>query len=130
MHKKGLLPYTVSNNLNKVNKYFSKGRDTLKDEYLKKTIDDIYGSSPSIKATLKFVKGESIYKVDQKLQNENHNNLANKLLKSIAGGDNTYYVNLKLNKNQIQDCKLLGECFIINMPDCEVEFNSKAKKNW
>ncbi|MEO9501713.1 MAG: GLPGLI family protein [Polaribacter sp.] len=125
--QEGIVIYTVNNNMDKANEYLSKARDTIKNKYLKKTMDEIYGSSPSINSTLKFVNGESMYQVEQKLKNEIDNNLANKLMKSFAGGDNIYYVNLKEDKNQIQECTLLGECFIINMHSVKWNLTQKQK---
>ena len=63
--QEGIVTYSVSNNLEKVNSYFNEGRDTLKNNYLKSTLDDIYGPSLSIKSILKFTKSESIYKIEQ-----------------------------------------------------------------
>lgn len=102
--QEGIVTYSVSNNLEKVNSYFNEGRDTLKNNYLKSTLDDIYGPSLSIKSILKFTKSESVYKIEQKLQNEKENILAYKLLHSIAGGSNLYFSNLQLEKNIIQEC--------------------------
>jgi GLPGLI family protein len=124
--QEGIITYEVRNNKDKVKNYFTKGRDTLQDKYLKKTIDDIYGSSVSIKVNLSFSQKGSIYKVEKKLQNERDNNLGFKLIRSIAGGDNIYYSNPRVN--QIQDCTLLGECFLINMPKVEWKLTQEKKK--
>jgi GLPGLI family protein len=126
--QEGIVTYSVSNNLEKVNSYFNEGRDTLKNNYLKSTLDDIYGPSLSIKSILKFTKSESVYKIEQKLQNEKENILAYKLLHSIAGGSNLYFSNLQLEKNIIQECELLGECFLIDMPKTEWILTQKQKK--
>lgn len=113
----GKITYIISQDNIKLQKYYNstKYKKFLKSRGLKigsserKTLNNAH----DIKATLVFNKKESLYDVSPSMNIEK--NKSNSVY-SEAGAESKFYYNSDINTIFEQNCKLLGDCFLIEQP--------------
>jgi GLPGLI family protein len=108
----GTVNYTSTINESKINNYFSKKREKIKVKKNVELLDKIYLNKVKTSSILKFNNEESIFNVHKKLHIKK-TDLVENLNYSWAGGSDIYYSNSKTKINLTQNCRTLGECFII-----------------
>lgn len=107
----GVIYYKSKINSKELDNYLSIKRDKLKNERVKKSLDEVFLNTKSIKSELIFSDNKGVFKVIDKLDLDNKT-LAQKILKTVSGGDKIYYYNENDKIYLIRDCEALGECFI------------------
>lgn len=108
----GTVNYTSTINEEKINNYFSKKRERIKIKKSVELLDKIYLNKVKTSSILKFNNEESVFTVHKKLHIKK-NDLVENLNYSWAGGSDIYYSNSKIKINLVQNCRTLGDCFII-----------------
>tara|TARA_R110001592_G_scaffold15229_2_gene66822 strand:- start:91 stop:549 length:459 start_codon:yes stop_codon:yes gene_type:complete len=125
----GIVHYESGISQQNINHYFSKVRNTLKKKEQIKFADNLFLNSKKVESTLRFSVKEAIYEVKKKLNLKERGNIIEKTNLISAGGLNKYYQNAKTQTLEIQNCRTLGECFIIVSKFKKWELTQETKKN-
>lgn len=116
----GKVTYAVSLNTSLKNSILKNN-----NKEVQKLLNDINKNAKTIDAELKFTNIESIYTITDKLDIKD--DLSTKISKARAGGEKIYYYNNFSNEKIVQDCDLLGECFLINLDIVKWELHNYSK---
>lgn len=123
----GEILYNVSFNTIEGNLKDNKALENA-DEKTKASLKHLFKNAKDVKAVLKFNKQESLYALDKKMRNDLVDGV--NLTISRAGGTKKFYTSKGLLevKNYEQECKILGECFLIsnNAPVWELTQETKV----
>jgi len=121
----GIIEYKSRMNKTSVDKYLKK-RDTLSNKKLIPMLNKVYLYAGSINSTLSFTNGEALFVVENKLDVD-INDLGQRVLKTVSGGEREYYFNDKNKTYLIKDCEALGECFIFDNTYLEWQLTQESK---
>lgn len=118
----GEVIYNISYNTEQINKLHSLSKKNKNKYFLK-----ILKNTKDVKGKLLFSSHTSLYNIDNNLKKENRKNEKTNLTKMKGGGENVFFVNLINNEVIKQDCKLLGECFLISNPIYKWKLSNQTK---
>ena len=108
----GIINYESKINNRQLDKYLTNERKNVNNKRVKKSLDKVFLNTKSIKSKLIFSDIKGIFNVIVKLDLDSEV-LAQKILKTVSGGDKIYYYNENNKVYLIKDCTL-GECFIFD----------------
>lgn len=124
--KQGEIIYSIELTSESIASYINSDHRKKMDKKSRIAIDKSMLNSNTAEAILKFSGEKSIYTVDLGLKNEGGRKLSSVGL--LAGSNNVYYVNSSKKENLEQDCKLMGECFLISNPVYKWSLTQETKK--
>lgn len=110
--KNGEILYKIGVSKENIKDYNEKSRKKIKNKLSIKYWDEFYQESNYTEGVLKFNGLNSSYQIKKKLDNEAKISLTT--LDIYAGGRNVYFVNMIAQETIEQNCRILGECFLIS----------------
>ncbi|MFQ3181183.1 MAG: GLPGLI family protein [Polaribacter sp.] len=96
-----------------------------KNVKMDKWMRDIFENTPDVKAFLEFNNSESLYFVEDKMQNDGK--ATYNVNKTFAGGDNKYYKNTK-TKEYFNESSTFGELLLIEIEPKKWKITQESKK--
>ncbi|UAM97894.1 GLPGLI family protein [Polaribacter litorisediminis] len=121
----GIVYYESKINGKELDKYLTTKRKNINRKGVKESLDKVFLNTTTIKSKLKFFDYKGIFKVTEKLNLEK-NELAQKVLKTVSGGSNTYYYNEIDKIYLIKEC-IIGECFIFDNKYLEWQLTQETR---
>jgi GLPGLI family protein len=96
-----------------------------KNVKMDKWMRDIFENTPDVKAFLEFNNNESLYFVEDKMQNDDK--ATYNVNRTFAGGDNRYYKNTK-TKEYFNESSTFGEVLLIEIEPKKWKITQESKK--
>ncbi|TXD67464.1 GLPGLI family protein [Polaribacter glomeratus] len=122
----GIIYYKSKINSKKLDEYLTNKRKSIKNKNVIESLDKVFLYTKSINSTISFSKGEALFVVENKLDVD-INDLGQRVLKTVSGGEREYYFNDKNKTYLIKDCEALGECFIFDNTYLEWQLTQETK---
>jgi len=100
-------------------------KNILKKTRMDKWVQNILKNTPNVNAFLSFSKEESLYKVEDEMQNDGKSIF--NMNRIFAGGDNKYYKNTA-TKEQFRESSTFGDLLLIEMLPKKWQITQETKK--
>lgn len=100
-------------------------KSDFKNAKMEKMMRDVFKNAKDVEALLEFSNGESLYYLEDKMQNDGKAQL--NINRTFAGGDNKYYKNTK-TKEYFNESSTFGELLLIEIEPKKWEITQESKK--
>jgi GLPGLI family protein len=97
------------------------------DKHTRKGLTKLYKGASDVDVVLEFNQNLSVYEVIEKMSVNSQSKI--NFTQLMAGGDSKYYTSRSFvgTKNMVLECKVLGECFLIENKLIEWELTQETK---
>ncbi|CAM1370485.1 conserved exported protein of unknown function [Tenacibaculum soleae] len=111
----GEVVYGVKFNLtiDKINENTKKTNKKYLNRDLIRSLKKMVRNSVEVEGVLEFSNGYANYNLLDEMENEGDYGFGSYALKGSGGGKKSYYTSLLLQKNEVKDCEMLDECYLI-----------------